>query len=393
MKIGKKALIATSVLTVSLLGFVGCDKPVEEEEEDETTATAVSNTTAAANIGNVSENLLPDSLKQSAGGPSLNLSGGNPCEGTDGFFDCQPNLLKLYLSFGDGMVGMLAEMVPNISEFIATKSVGDTGTQPIEDAEGIESIAYNVVSATAYEATINTTAGAFMYISAGKDADGNDTYELKFDRENDPEWEEGSTGMNKVTTSIVYTSETDFSIDMRLGNGGCDPRDAMGPTYININITRDGETSKGKAMLYMPRWLAGDDADCDADPTATTELFMYTDFAGNDTNATGSLYMAKRAATTLDDFADYAIEDFCTNFPDGCNSDGGFGGDTEHVIATEYQNAFCATTAGAVTWSGACSDIPVTEYSANSLWRLPPDLVNDAAAVAEIELPASFEEE
>lgn len=339
-----------------------CDKPEEEEQK-------LANPNAAAtNIGHVNSNFSPDSLELTSG-PALNLS-------EPDFFSMQPLLLKAYLAMGKGMVTMAAEIVPHLSKFIANKNVGDSGEETLADAGDINKIEYTIFSETRYKATVYTDKGAFLHMAVEQTDDGNDRYELNLDFEQDPDREEGDKSFKGVATTITYSSETDFTVDVKLAGAECDPEEVQGPNYINVLITKNADQWQGKAMLYFPRWADfSRTTTCDTAITDELKLFMYHDFVATDDKATASLYMANGDLDSKDAFDTYGIQNFCTTYPGLCN-DGKLGHSA--VVADTYINPFCALADGTITWNGACEGLPVDGYSDKSLWSLPNDVQNTA---------------
>jgi hypothetical protein len=358
---------------------MGCGTDETTDEESTTLAdnSSASATQVATNIDTVKSNMLPGSLAISSTS-SLALQDDDPCADSDGFIDCQPNLLKLYLAIGKQMVGMTGQMIANSASFINSQEIGSSGSLETGETE-VSKVEYNIPSASEYSLMLHSTNGAFMYLSVDQSGD-NPVYQIKFDGSAAPDEDDG--GPAQVSATITYTSDTEFIVDMEMGGSACDPNDVRAPQNIAIYINRNATQWKGKANLYSPRWL-GENLSCDTEPSASTSLYMYHDFVGNETNTTASLYLASSDLTDKTAYGDWGIEDLCTNFSNVCGP-GGTGMGENVVIADTYINPFCVTGQDSV-WNSACDDAPVTDYSSQDLWVLPADL-----KVLSPELPESL---
>ncbi|WP_141732717.1 hypothetical protein [Oligoflexus tunisiensis] len=348
-----------SFVTLLVTASLSCDK----KEDDDAAATSTPDVaTATTNIDFVSDNMVPGSLILST---SLNLEG-NPCEGTDGFFDCQPQLLKLYLGMGKSMVEMSSTMITQITETFGSFP-DEKGTLEGDDGTTVD---YEITSDTVFKFLIHSTKGPFMHLDVA-----DNVYKIKFDGANSDE-EEGEGdggGPASVETTITYTDENNFEVDLFLDGMECSGNDVQAPASIAINIKYVEGVAQGKAMMYLPRWLGNNT--CETTPTAETKMFIYTDFAGDSTNTTGALYMVKNTISDVSAFSDWEVADFCTNFSSQCQNGAAFGEQTP--IADRYKNNFCVTTDD-VEWATTCTSsstlISTPTFSAASTWILPTDL-------------------
>lgn len=362
-------------LFVAAIFSTSCEQPEEKKKLENVNG-------ATENLTKVNQNFTPASLQSSGTSASLNLTD-TTTTGLD-FFSLQPTFLKTYLTMGQSMVSLTTLMVSNFALVLADKEVGKSGSEQVTDDEDGSSftIDYTITSETAYKATIVTDKGRFLHLSVDKNAEGKDVYRTILDLENDPDREEDSTSFKRVVTDVVFTSETDFDVEVVLTGAECDSSNISSPSFINIIIDKEGDTWKGKSMFYFPRWLDRS-ATCDTEANADNQLYMYTDFVGNDTNTTASLHMANGTFDNVDNIGDFNIENFCTNFSDNC-VEGKFGSGA--VIEDTYINPFCATAAGAVTWNGACGDLPASDYGPAADWKTPEgvdDAIANPAAIPE----------
>lgn len=381
--------ITPILFALSLLVFA-CGETDEDEDETAESGTSTTTTTTTTTAGTdtktagaisiistVESNMVPNSLALST--TALNLQDdGNPCAQADDFFDCQPNLLKLYLSIGQTFVGIAETLLSNVGEITSQVSSG-SGELDLSGEEGMDSLQYNITSEEIFTIQLNSTTGPFLYLSVDESVTPA-TIAFKFDAANDPEADaDDSTAVN---AEISFTDSDNFEIDLLMVGEACDPEDVRAPSNIAISIAKSAGAWKGKANLYMPRWLVAGEPTCNDTPTDNTKLFMYHDFAGNATNTTASLYMADVNLMEKGAYDTYSIQNFCTNYPNLCFAGRSLG--STAVIADTYVNPFCVTSTTS-TWGGACSDIPVTEYSSSEYWLLPAEM--EAATVT---FPASL---
>ena len=341
--------------------------------------------------------MVPDSLESGASSTSLRLSGdeggGNPCADADDFFDCQPNLLKLYIGISRQMVGMVNEVIQNVSSGlfgnISISSIDDATVEECSVLETGESevskVHYCVTTDKIFSVILESPSGPFMYLNVA-----DNQYRVQYDGANDVEDsgdEDDGGGPSKIDTTITYTSADAFDISLTMAEMGCEADDVAAPHDVVIKIGVEDSVWQGKAMMYHPRWM-GQDLTCNSDPTDTTAIGIYSDFVGNDTNTTAAIYLMPRTISDVADFADYTLADICTNYNGGCNESGvGFG--SQNVLATSYQNNLCADASGA-SWGGNCSSdvdaIANGTFSEATNWITPSDLQNTS-----VTLPTSLE--
>ncbi|MGE0173938.1 MAG: hypothetical protein AB7T49_14170 [Oligoflexales bacterium] len=355
------------------------DKLPEPDEDDKRTEAEGLTEGASEAIAAASETMVPGSLILDA--EALRLEGDNPCDGTNGFFDCQPNLLKLYLSIGKMMVDLGAE----ITGIVGAELEGKTGVGSIDvedDEVGSTTVDYNITSESKYKLIFSSELGPFVYISV----DGSNV-DLHVKGENLPPEEgdeEGAPG--DITMTLDYTDEDTFETKVQL-EMGCDDEDVKGPGRFAIDLVRTEGVTQGKAMMYHPRWIG--EATCETESTVESSMFIYTDFVGDDTNTTAALYLLSGNATSTDEFEGYAASEFCNHWVDECDGGGVYNGDSE-VVADTYKNNICIT-ADEAEWDTTCesdSDLVSTPtFSDAALWIVPSDLMT-----LEPEFPESVED-
>lgn len=355
-------ILRKTILLGLIAGSIFACKP-EEEIKEETTQESADVESASAVLGEVNENMLPASLTTELS--SLRLEGDNPCEGTDGFFDCQPNMLKLYLAIAKTTTGSINQILAEAGAGVAALGTSE-GTFEPNDGEGISKLDYKITSSTEYELLFHTDAGPFMYLSV----DGN-VYELKGDMGNAPD-NDGGGGV--IHSTVTFTDEDNFDVDVRILGMPCEDSDVRAPGNIAVKVHKESGVWQGKAMLYLPRWLTGDGADCSLEPSDETKLFLYTDFVGNDASTTAALYMANATVTTSGQLADWTAADFCGNWSTACNNGYSFG--DPNPVAT-YENNFCVSNESTAWGSNCGSDeglISNGDFGSADDWILPAEL-------------------
>jgi hypothetical protein len=333
-------------------------------------------TSSSTNIAAVHENMIPGSLASASA--ELMLQGGdNPCANTAGFFDCQPNLLKLYLDLAKKMVSFSAQMTSLAGVAIEKVAIPSSGTfTPPATAEGgIVKIDYKVESETDYIFLLHSATGPFLHLTVN-----GSVINVKADFAYSPEEDEDSPEEGKIETEIDFTDTDNFTADIKILGMGCQDSDVRAPSSIAINMKKADGVWQGKAMMYMPRWLVDDSTACTFTPTNASKMFIYTDFVGDDEGSSMNLYMMPNSVSTAAAIANYPASAFCDNFGI-CNNGYGFG--DQNPIAS-YENSACITTT-ASTWGAACSSantlISTPTFSDPSLWYLPSDFQNATVTV------------
>lgn len=357
-------------LAAALLAMAACGEKKKDDTADESSTPPASNGGGGTSepdkstfrkdvtaLATVESGMLPTSLKESG----ASLLGGGPCAGTAGFFDCQPNLLRVYLGMAKQSVSVVQGILASVTEHIAKLGVGEGSVTP-QDGK-LTKISYKIESEDTYELLFETADGPFMYFKAAAG-----TYELKGDMGKGPDGD----GDGQVHVTVAYTDEDTYATTIEMIGRACDASDIRAPENAVVKVTRDGAVWKGKAHLYLPRWLVADGTTCDLTPTDSTKMFIDTDFVGSDEKTTAALYMASLAATTTDALTTtYPASQFCTNFPSACNSGHGFG-DPNPVA--DYKNNFCIAKDTATAWGANCTadgDVGTGTFGPAADWVLP----------------------
>jgi hypothetical protein len=147
------------------------------------------------------------------------------------------------------------------------------------------------------------------------------------------------------------------------------------PEDLSVNVQVIDSVWQGKAMLYLPRWLLGNEGTCATAPSVATINNIYTDFVGDATHATLSLYMIPGGVATVQDFSSYAASKFCDNFTGICHNGQA---QLDQNPPSAYLNPTCIAGDAAPTWGSACKSdvakIATPTYSDASLWLQPQAL-------------------
>lgn len=351
----KKTWLVAAIAAASLL--FGCEKK-KDEEKTETKSTSAQMTETGEKLNAVYENMLPHSLSSSA----TTLQDG-PCAKADGFFDCQPELLKMYMAVAREILGGTTTMVKMIGAGIGDKvPAGTSGTvENNEEGDDIKKVDYDMKSATKWDIILHTATGPFIDLSVDENK-----YTLQFNQENEAgslKLKEGGAGISRI--DVVYTDEENFDIEIRMAGMACNEQDVRAPNKMILKISRAGDKWNGKTMLYMPRWI-GQDPKCTDEIVDATKMFFYTDFVATDAHATAAIYLADHTVTTAAALSDHEASDFCVNHPTMCNG-GKSMGDPNPVAS--YTNPFCASDTGS-EWGKACDGLPISDFSSADKWEL-----------------------
>lgn len=351
----KKIWLAASVMTASLV--LSCQKK-KEEEKTETKSTATTMTETSKKLETIYENMLPASLSTNA----TTLEEG-PCAKADGFFDCQPEFLKMYMAMARQTLGGTSTMVKMIGEGLGEKvKSGTSGTvETDEEGDDIKKVDYDMESNSKWDIILHTAAGPFVDLSVDENK-----YTLQFNQANEGgslKLKEGGGGLSRI--DVVYTDEEHFDLEVQLTGMACRDQDVRAPNKMIIKISRSGDQWKGKTMFYMPRWI-GQNPQCTDAIVDASKMFFYTDFVANNDSATEAIYLADYTVATAAVLPDHEASDFCVNHPTMCNNGHGMG-DPNPVAS--YTNPFCTSDSG-TDWGQACDGLPTSDFSSADEWEL-----------------------
>ena len=346
-----------------LSGCLGLGSACSSEEDEEQSKPELELT--ANNIKTVADNMVPGSLVVETDS-SLALND-NPCADTDGFFDCQPNLIKLYLDIGKHMVQNTAEIVGALSQvagFLENGKGSHTGENGV-------TVDYNISAGDNFKMLFSAGEQPYLFL----EANGGE-YDLRFDSSLDPQSTDETDG--KINTKINFTDDNNFNVNLSFHGIDCDPSDVRAPAAISIDIVMVEGVAQGKSMMYMPRWV-GDELTCESEPTSSSKIFLYTDFVGDDEKTTAALYLLNDSVEDISLLSDWEIADFCTNFNELCFEGRSLG--DANVIADSYQNNFCFTK-DSLSWGQTCesdnSVISTPQFSSADKWLTPNGLATYA---------------
>jgi hypothetical protein len=295
-----------------------------------------------------------DECKSSSGGKEgeETKSENDPCKDSDGFLDCQPTLVKLYLEMGKRAIGEVSSVLAEFKEF--TEEIdGNTGTIETDNGQ----IVYEILAEDRIE-----------FKTSNKE--GEQETHFLLDGDNIHFAASDSKGESKDLTVVNLELQDDSNWEIQTMNfmNECDADDWRAPTRINIVVRRSGDVWQGKAMMYNPLWQA---QSCSDIPSEATEMNIYTDFVGEDAMSTASVYMLKSSVTDLSESMEtHGIENVSTNFP------------KLQFEKNNVKNPFCSLKDGTITWGAACSGATAPEvngatYLGMDKWMVPADLKGD----------------
>ncbi|WP_409478687.1 hypothetical protein [Pseudobdellovibrio sp. HCB154] len=328
------------VMIVCLI-FASCTKK-EESQGSGSNFTSE----AVAKISAVSSDFTPESLNADLGGSSVGAMNGNPCQGTNGLVDCQPNLLKLYLAVSKQQLDMVASIVSGVGAQLGQLEEGASGTVN-EDGMILE---YSKTDSLNWSITIRNASNSniAVYVLVA-----NNSYTLELNFANFPP-EDGAPTQGSYQSIIDYTDADTWSMTSTMLDSECNPDDVRAPQNIRIAMSKGSGLWKGKAMLYHPRWAEfSPDPTCATTPSDANGLNMFSDFVGDNTAAKMNVYMVKRtrAANAI---TSHPLSDICNEYVGICDGGGQIGTETP----ASYPNSVCVEASnGAANWNSDCSAV------------------------------------
>ncbi len=336
----------------------GCSK---KEEEAASGATTSFTSTVNTNLSKVSADFAPESLSANLPSEAQSMSDDNPCEGTNGLVDCQPNLLKLYLAISKQQLDMLRSVISEIGQGLGQLPDGASGSRT-EDGETIE---YSKTSGTVWSFTLKRGSTTFAYIGVN-----GSTYTLEIDLAEAGE-DDGAFG--KFESVVQYTDENNWSLTNTMLGGECSADDVRAPQNVRIVMAKAGGLWKGKAMMYHPRWAVfSPEPTCATTPDDDTALNLYSDFVGDNEVAKMNVYMLKRTRAA-NEITSHPLSDFCNEY--ALCSGGVLGSET----LSNYPNSVCIESdSGDGIWNSDCSaqassdsNVPTATFGSASDWVAP----------------------
>lgn len=340
-------------IIASLVALLSCSKKEDSSEGTSSNFTSV----AASRMAAVSAGYSPGSLSSSG----VSVMSDNPCAGTNGLIDCQPNLLKLYLGISKQMFDITQQMITSVGGALGDLQDGSSGQTT--NSEG-QIIVYSKTSASVWSVWLKTGSGVPVAYFASAD----NVYTLEFDA---AQAEDGSVG--KFASTLTYTSDDTWSMTSTIAGAACRDEDARAPQNISIVMKRAGQMWTGKTMMYLPRWAKNGNPVCSDSVTDAIATNIYSDFVGDNSAAKMSVYMLKRTRAA-NEIASHPISDMCNEF-NLCTS-GQLGSET----LANYPNPVCIpATTGDATWNSDCtgvsgaSTVQAASFGPASDWVAPTD--------------------
>lgn len=331
-------------------------------------AETASTSTAVENLENVSGSLAPASLDYTANSAAASLAktaNGDPCADSDGFLDCQPVLLQLYIELAEEILDMAVSVVDEVGTELGTLS--DASGSLTVDTFDVE---YTMTSATEFSMLMSQDGSSAAYV----DVDGT-TYTVMADI---ALMEEGEGESGVVSIVVDYTDADTWDAEIFIDAMECTAEDVRAPDKIKLLVGKGDGLWTGKAMLYSSLWRVDNDATCSETVTDDTTMNMFTDFVANAAAAKANVYMMDRSVDSIANIESFELSDYDDNYDDSF-------GDT-----SLFPNSFCnpASTLDAV-WGDDCTDEDATvagaEFGSSDDWVTP-----EVFAVQSVTLPTSL---
>lgn len=293
--------------------------------------------------------------------------GQGPCMGLS-FLDCQPVLVKLYLSIARQMVSRLAGVVKGSAIVV---KIADSNRGELKPTDGKWThIDYRVSSPNDMEFVFSDVTGKALHLTL---LDKKYSMEVRSDNDSS-----GPAGFHTIT--VEYSDAETWTADIRI-QSECQITDPQAPGVIGIRVNKAAGIWQGKAMMYSPHWPSGS---CQ-DPVVTeSAIGIYTDFVGEPLFTTASLYMIPTDVSSLnaDNINNYGIPKLCTNFPTLCNGGSAFG-------SSIPDNPFCSRPDGTHVWGSSCKESQVSNvakgvYGPQDHWWAPAELRDLVLGIGEV---------
>lgn len=320
--------------------------------------------TVATNLQTISDNFTPDSLASASTSSSVHDLDENPCTGTNGLIDCQPNLLKLYLSVSKDQLGMVKQIVSEIGTNLGQLDDGASGTV----SETGMTINYSKTDSDTWSVTLinNVSSNTAAYVSVDGSA-----YTLEIDFS---EADDDSASVGKYQALVNFTNGNTWDLTATMVGAACSDDDVRAPQNVKIRMEKASGLWKGKAMLYHPRWAEfSPDPTCSSTPSDTNGLNMFSDYVGDNTVAKMNVYMLKRTRAA-NEITAHPLSDICSEY--AICSSGSIGVETP----ASYPNSACILASnGDATWNTDCSteapasDVSSASFGSSSDWIAPSD--------------------
>lgn len=339
----------SKVFTIMVVLAVISSSCSKKEEPADSGTTGNFTSVAVANMASVSSGYAPASLG-SASQSSLRTMNENPCQGTNGLIDCQPNLLKLYLGISKQMFESVSDMVTQIGSGLGQLPDGASGQVTTEDGQ---IIIYSKASAEQWSFEMRTAAGvplAYVSIVGG-------VYTLEMDSA--ASGEQGATA--KFSSILSFTDSDTWTMTSTIVGMACDANDARAPQNFRIVMNREGALWTGKSMMYLPRWANVGSVNCSSTSDDDKDANIYSDFVADETAARMAVYALKRTRGA-NEISSHPLSQICTEFSPLCGGGSTLGSETP----SNYPNPVCIpASTGAGSWNNDCGGVSTTIQSAS----------------------------
>jgi hypothetical protein len=385
-----KTPIFSFILIILSLAFFKCGDDESSDDDDssgETTNTGV--VAAGSSSGSSSDSdisltdevdpqlaaaetsVAPGSL--AVGETALHLIGDDPCENSENFYDCQPNLLKLYLDLSKNGIKTTREIVKGLDQLLRIVGAGK-GSFDLEEDDGIEKIYYDITSATKFDVLAVSEIGPVIRVQKE-----DENIWVNFHGKNEIKDGEATADNSKMAIHFKGSIEK-FTVDFRMHRGDCDPNDVGAPAGIRILLDYEDGVRVGQSQMYLPRWInlidGGITPSCNTIVTPINTGFMFTEFAADDTYATAGVYLGLGSEiSSNDDIHDHPLSNIYKYIP-GCSNTTPCG----DIDFDDFTNNFCADKSSMThAWGENCTSsdndkISEATFLSDDRWLTPAEL-------------------
>lgn len=353
----------------SLLAACGA----KEKKDDGSEAILAMN----SNLQAIETGFVPESISDSGSSvaPAMAKNSDNEdiCEGLD-LIQCQPRLIRLYLVWGRGAVGLARGLV---SEFAGhMKGVEDGASGTFYDEAANSSVYYSKRSALDFDLVVLKGNQPVARVSANPLL-----YTIQFDL-NELDKDKPNTRGGKIEIQVAYADRSNWKSRITVTGQKCNPLKPDDPENARIDMNRAGELWSGQAMFYSGTSATfGIEKSCNLQPGDNTSLLTYTDLVADRKVAKANLYMFKRTETSTAQIQNFGLPSFCENYPDYCQSIAVANNTSPAALdnlLNGHQNSYCVQQGRRdVTFNSTCEGVSPTVSEApfldNSNWVTPSD--------------------
>ncbi len=382
-----KTMNNTWLLLVPALLMMGCSPKVVA------TDSGAAASAMAADLKSVEDEYVPESIRDTGAAATLSAKASissaitsqsaneDICAGLD-FIKCQPKLLRAYLLYGRGAVGLTAKIVREVALGLSKAPNNSSGT--FRDEVKNLTIDYTKRSSVDFDFLITQNGAPVGRVSANPAL-----YTIQFDV-GILEKDQADSRGGKVDIQVKYTDRTHWTSQVTVTNLLCNVAKPDDPETGRIKVTRNGEMWSGQSMFY--NGIAGSFASVKSCSTPASDqggLVVYSDFVSDRKAAKAALYLMKRTETSTAFIETFGLGNMCANYSDFCQSLATALSTTPTVVETslnQLANPFCVKRGSSdVTWNSNCTDISAqvgaAPFTVNAGWMTPFDFYRSEVVI------------